>query len=53
MKKLAVVSVVVLGLSFVSCEKSDINEEISENNKLEIFQVDPGNIERPGDQGNN
>ncbi|WP_438423052.1 hypothetical protein [Aquimarina macrocephali] len=51
MKKLAVLSLVVLGLSFVSCEKSNINEETAENNELEIYQVDPDEIERPGEQG--
>ncbi len=51
MKKVALLSVVLMALSFVSCEKSSINEETSEMDQLEVFQVDPEEIERPGDQG--
>ncbi len=51
MKKIALFSVVVLTLSFVSCENSNINEETSDLEELEIFNVDPDKIQRPGSQG--
>jgi len=54
MRKLSVVfAVVVFGLSFVSCEKSNVNEETAELDQIEIYQVDPDEIERPGDQTGN
>ncbi|TSE05826.1 hypothetical protein [Aquimarina algiphila] len=46
MKKLVLVSIVVLGSLFVSCEKSSINEEITE---FELQETDKGDIVRPGD----
>lgn len=51
MKKLVVLSVVIFGMSLVSCEKSSINEETAELDQMDIFQVDPDEVERPGEQG--
>lgn len=45
---------VVLSVSSLSCEKSDINEETSEfeNNSPELYSIDKGDIVRPGDKPN-
>ncbi len=51
MKKIVFLSVLVSGLLSVSCEKSNINEETSEFDKLEIYNVDRGEIKPPGGNG--
>ncbi|GAA4274990.1 hypothetical protein U6A24_12755 [Aquimarina gracilis] len=54
MKKIVLLSVVVFGMSLASCEKEELNEELSfQNEELEIYQVDKEEIERPGEQGGN
>lgn len=49
MKKITLVFALLFCLSFVSCEPNNLSED--ENNS-EIYTVDRGEIERPGDQGN-
>ncbi len=54
MKKIAILTaLVVFVISLGSCESTDLNEETyeAELDQLEIFQVDPGEIQRPGEQG--
>lgn len=45
MKKL--VTVLAVGALFISCEKSELNEETSEINNFEIHQVERGTIKPP------
>ncbi|TYP74239.1 hypothetical protein BD809_10457 [Aquimarina intermedia] len=45
MKKL--ITVFAVGALFISCEKSELNEETSEINEYEIYQVDKNRVSRP------
>ncbi|MDH7444649.1 hypothetical protein [Aquimarina sp. 2201CG14-23] len=51
MKKVIYTGTFLIGLFFmVGCEKDNINDELS-SEEIEIFTVDPDEVERPGDQG--
>ncbi len=54
MKKLVFVFLVVLGVSMVSCETPDSNDETAQELEgFELYKVDKDDIVRPGDDPNN